>query len=70
MDRDYFQHAVNEAISFGTSLVTRFLYIATSGVICMSIYLIASGSKESSAFEDVLDFNEVSAVESIPALDD
>ena len=70
MDRDYFQHAVNEAVSFGASLATRFVYIATSGVICMFIYLIASGSKESSAFNDALDFNEVSAMENIPALED
>lgn len=58
MDRDYFEHAVDEAVFFGTSLTTRVAFIATSGVICM--FLIAlrlnKGSimGETLAFEDLL----------------
>ena len=41
MDGDYFQHAVKDAVNFGSTSTTRVVLFATSGVI--ALYAFGSG---------------------------
>ncbi|KAL7508198.1 hypothetical protein ACHAXN_005277 [Cyclotella atomus] len=61
MDRDYFQHAVNDAVNAGTAITTRVFFLATSGVI--ALYAVSAGFQTASGFEDLATSNESNVFE-------
>jgi hypothetical protein len=61
MDRDYFQHAVNDAVTVGTSFTTRVFLFATSGVI--ALYAFSASFQMTNGFEDLATSNDSNIVE-------